>query len=162
MVDLELTNLTISATIQMAVAPVFLLAGISALLGVMTNRLGRVIDRTRALRSSTKVLNDEQQAFLDNELLSLERRGRFINVAITAATVSALLVCIVIFTLFMSQFIHVEMATAVATMFMICMFSLICALVTFLGEVLIAAKAMRKGLANVEKVMQNPPVKSPN
>ena len=35
----------IAHVIQLAVAPVFLLTGVGALLSVMTNRLGRVIDR---------------------------------------------------------------------------------------------------------------------
>jgi len=34
--------------IQLAIAPVFLLSGIAALLGVMANRLARIIDRARA------------------------------------------------------------------------------------------------------------------
>ena len=39
----------ISHAIQLAIAPVFLLTGISALLGVMATRLARVIDRARQL-----------------------------------------------------------------------------------------------------------------
>jgi hypothetical protein len=35
--------------IQLAVAPVFLLSGVSGLLGVLTNRLSRIIDRARVL-----------------------------------------------------------------------------------------------------------------
>lgn len=38
----------ISHVIQLAVAPVFLLAGIGSMLGVMANRLARVVDRARA------------------------------------------------------------------------------------------------------------------
>ncbi|MBX9812193.1 MAG: DUF2721 domain-containing protein [Burkholderiales bacterium] len=41
----------IAHVIQLAVAPVFLLTGVGALLSVMTNRLGRVIDRARVLEA---------------------------------------------------------------------------------------------------------------
>ena len=40
---------TIAHVIQLAVAPVFLLTGIGGMLSVMTNRLGRIVDRARAL-----------------------------------------------------------------------------------------------------------------
>ncbi len=40
---------TISRVIQLAVAPVFLLTGIGAILAVLTGRLGRVVDRFRVL-----------------------------------------------------------------------------------------------------------------
>ena len=39
----------VAHVIQLAVAPVFLLSGIGAMLSVMTSRLGRVVDRARVL-----------------------------------------------------------------------------------------------------------------
>ena len=43
----------VAETIRIAVAPVFLLTGLAALLGVITGRLSRVIDRARALGASS-------------------------------------------------------------------------------------------------------------
>jgi uncharacterized iron-regulated membrane protein len=43
---------TVASVIDVAVAPVFLLAGISGLLMVLTNRLGRTIDRSRSLQAA--------------------------------------------------------------------------------------------------------------
>ena len=42
---------TLARVIQLSVAPVFLLTGIGTMLSVMTNRLGRVIDRARVLEA---------------------------------------------------------------------------------------------------------------
>ena len=39
------TALLVQQAIQLSVAPVFLLTGIAGLLGVMANRLARIIDR---------------------------------------------------------------------------------------------------------------------
>ncbi|HUD96751.1 MAG TPA: DUF2721 domain-containing protein [Woeseiaceae bacterium] len=39
----------VAAIIELSVAPVFLLAGIGALLTVLSNRLGRITDRARVL-----------------------------------------------------------------------------------------------------------------
>ena len=150
--DLHLSNLTISAVIQVAVAPVFLLAGIAALLGVMTTRLGRIIDRSRRLHSSNRSnLTPAQIAMFEKELASLEVRGRFINLAITFATSSALMVCVVIITIFVSQFLNTNLGEVIAGLFVLCMLALIIALVTFLREVAAAASAMREGLVLAER-----------
>ena len=42
---------TIATVIQLAVAPVFLLAGIAGLLNVLSIRLGRVVDRVRVVET---------------------------------------------------------------------------------------------------------------
>ena len=98
---LELDIDTISHVVSISVAPVFLLAGISGLLMVLTNRLGRTIDRSRSLH---KTLTDQTQpqfkVAIEKEMASLVKRGRFINLAINLAAVSALMVCLVIITLF--------------------------------------------------------------
>ena len=88
--------------IQPAPAPFFLLTGIAGMLKVMAARLGRIIDRTRRLTEtpSTVSLSLNDLAF---ELRGLERRRRFANVAITACTLAALLVCIVIALLFLER-----------------------------------------------------------
>lgn len=44
-----ITAADIAHVIQLSVAPVFLLAGIGSILGVMANRLARVVDRARIL-----------------------------------------------------------------------------------------------------------------
>lgn len=42
---------TVSHVIQLAVAPVFLLSGVGAILAVLINRLGRIVDRYRLPRA---------------------------------------------------------------------------------------------------------------
>ena len=42
----------IAHAIQLAIAPVFLLTGIAGLLGVMSTRLARVIDRARSIETT--------------------------------------------------------------------------------------------------------------
>jgi len=151
--DLHLSTLSISSVIQIAVAPVFLLAGIAALLGVMTTRLGRIIDRSRQLHAGNRdALSVGTKALLEKELASLEARGRFINQAITFATSSALMVCVVIITIFVSQFLNANLGEVIAGLFVLCMLTLIVALISFLREVAAAASAMREGLVLAERV----------
>ncbi len=83
----------IARVIQLSVAPVFLLTGVSALLGVLSTRLGRTIDRARALEAT-------ESGHVLQDLAVLSRRAKLIYRAILLATTCALLVCFVIAALF--------------------------------------------------------------
>jgi len=85
----------ISSVIQLAVAPVFLLASIAGTLNVLSLRMGRIIDRGRVLND--KACDDESEAgrLLDHEQRLLARRAGLINRAIALCTVSGFFVCLV-------------------------------------------------------------------
>ena len=85
----------VARAIQLALAPVFLLTGISGLLNVMTNRLARIVDRARILSEGPTVAALPGQESLANRLHQLERRRHFSSIAITACTIAALLLCMV-------------------------------------------------------------------
>src|SRR4029434_2259932 len=86
----------LSRAIQLALAPVFLLTGIAALLGVMTGRLARIIDRGRACAEGRVAFASADYLSIARERRMLEPRRLFTSAAITATTVAALLVCVVI------------------------------------------------------------------
>ena len=98
----------IAHVIQLAVAPVFLLTGIGAILAVMTNRLGRIIDRARVLEVMLNAASPEMLPVLRNDLATLSRRAKLISFAITLCTTTALLICMVIAILFLSAFLHFD------------------------------------------------------
>src|SRR6267378_749815 len=60
----SISGTDISHVIQLSVAPVFLLAGIGSILGVMANRLARVIDRSRTLEARLPGAEKEVCAYL--------------------------------------------------------------------------------------------------
>ena len=82
----------IAHQIELAVAPVFLLAGIGALLNVMAQRLARVVERARTLERDFAGLDEEFRRLATAELAVLDRRMTLVNLAITACTAAALLV----------------------------------------------------------------------
>lgn len=155
--DLPLWNLSsIAETIKIAVAPVFLLAGISALLGVMTSRLGRIIDRSRILQRGRRDLDEtdvDLEHLINKEMRMLLRRGQYINYAINLATSSALLVCIVIMALFLSGLIQANFSAAIAVLFIICMAMMVVGLSLFLMEVFLATRSMRDSLIRSESLI---------
>jgi Protein of unknown function (DUF2721) len=135
----------IGHVIQLAVAPVFLLTGVSGLLAVLTNRLARIIDRARALEDRLPKLPQVEQAGLENELRQLSQRARLINRAVSLCTICALLICAVIVALFVGAFLSTDMSIFIGLIFTGAMLSLFLALVTFLQEVSLATRSLRIG-----------------
>jgi hypothetical protein len=139
----------IAHVIQLAVAPVFLLSGIGALLSVMTNRLGRVVDRARVLEHAARQRGGPEDAVLMTELVTLSRRAALIGRSIALCTITALLVAAVIAALFLGAFLGVNPATTVAWFFIAAMVSLFLGLLLFLREILLATSTLRIGLDHV-------------
>ena len=140
----ELPVTSIAHAIQLAVAPVFLLTGVASILSVLTNRLGRIIDRSRLLhgRSASVVETDQS---IQVELKSLKRRARFIHLAIGLCTTCLLLICSVVAVLFLGSFIDVNIAVVIASLFVAAMLCLIIALFYFIGEIFLATAHVRGG-----------------
>ena len=142
---------TIAHVIEISVAPVFLLAGISGLLMVLTNRLARTIDRSRSLQlAELALLLPDQKVAIESEMHSLFKRSRFINLSISLATCSALLVCLVIIMLFLGSLVSINVAQVIASLFIVCMVVLSAAFSCFLAEVFIAARSLRASLVSME------------
>jgi hypothetical protein len=93
----------IAHAIQLAIAPVFLLTGLAALLGVMANRLARVIDRARSIEATWPSLDTDAWSAARLEMRSLERRRNMCSWSINFCTLAALLVCLVIVTSFIEE-----------------------------------------------------------
>jgi hypothetical protein len=134
----------IAHAIQLAVAPVFLLLGIGAMLGVMTSRLGRVIDRARVLEGQLRDGGADAAPRLA-QLGTLSRRAQLASRSITLCTITALLVCSVIAVLFVGAVLAFDPSIAVALLFIAAMGTFILGLITFLREILLATASLRIG-----------------
>jgi hypothetical protein len=129
----------IARVIQLSIAPVFLITGIAGLLGVLSSRLGRTIDRARVLAKE----NDGER--FHEELTILARRAKLMYRAISLGTMSALLICFVIASLFISAFVKFPVSAVVVVLFVAAMLALIAALLVFLREVFLATRILRIG-----------------
>lgn len=135
---------SIASAIQLSIAPVFLLTGVGVILGVLTNRLARIVDRSRALEDRLHA-SPEELAPVRVDLRVLSARARLMNRAIAMCTFGALLVCLVIVTLFVSTFADAHLGQVIALAFTGAMVALIGALVTFLREIYLATRGLRTG-----------------
>jgi hypothetical protein len=133
----------ITRTIQLAVAPVFLLTALGTTLGVLATRLARVVDRARRIEGR---LADEEgagrQASLD-ELKRLAFRARIIQLAITAGVTAALLVCLLIEVAFIGYLFGADFGNAVAVLFILAIAAFVLALLFFLREIFTAITTLR-------------------
>ena len=135
----------IAHVIQLAVGPVFLLTGVGAMLGVLANRLARIIDRARVLEERLGVLGGTERAASEADLLTLSGRARHINRAIGLSVSCALLICAVIVALFAGAFLETDVSTLIGIVFIAAMCALIGALISFLLEISIATRSLRIG-----------------
>jgi hypothetical protein len=136
----------ITHTIQLAVAPVFLLTALGTTLGVLSTRLARIVDRARRAEGR---LPGEQGAARDasiRELRMLEDRVRLIHWALTLGTCAALLVCLLIAVAFVGYLLGARVGVVMAVLFIAAMSAYVGALVCFLREVFAAIATMRFGL----------------
>ncbi len=135
----------ISQVIQLAVAPVFLLAGIGAFINVSTFRLGRIFDRSRLLEANVADHDPARHAKIVADLSTLRRRARLAYLGITLDIVAALLVCILIAMAFIEHFFGFEIRGLIGGLFIAAMLSLIGGLLAFLREVFVAVRGLSIG-----------------
>ncbi len=133
--------------IQLAIAPVFLLTGVGTNMLVLTNRLARIIDRSRTLEERLEEPEghtaDKERAARD-ELQILFRRARKINRAIFLSTTCALLICMVVAMLFVTDALNLRLASVIAGMFVLAMVSLTGSFIYLLREILLATDFMNQ------------------
>src|SRR5512133_3420700 len=68
----------IAHAIQLAVTPIFLLAGVGITVNILTTRLGRIVDRARVLSGQAQARNTGESPAADAEMAVLSRRARLI------------------------------------------------------------------------------------
>lgn len=135
---------TVAQAIQLAIAPVFLLAGLGAFLNVCVSRLARIIDRARLVEQM--VLDSPAGPMHDRhvwEINRLDRRMRVVNRAIFLCVASAVAVCAVVCLMFLAVLVEPPLGPAIAVVFILAMLLITAAFATFLHEVRLAAKTIR-------------------
>jgi hypothetical protein len=135
----------IAQIIQLSVAPVFLLAGVGAIVNAMSTRLGRVIDRARMLEAELEAADARRAERIHGELATLSKRARLIGLGVALSVVCALLVTLLLIAAFLAAFLATDFSVLLAVVFVAALAAFSGALVVFLREVLIATATLRIG-----------------
>ena len=134
---------TVAQVIQLAVAPVFLLAGVGAFLNVCAMRLARIIDRARGIEPRLLASRGGEHDRLRADLRVLDRRIVVVNWAIFASVLSALLICAVVVLLFAAGLTGAHFGTPIALLFIASMISIGAGFFIFLIETRMASRSVR-------------------
>lgn len=149
-------NVDIVHLIQLAVAPVFLLAGVAGLLNVFTSRLTRIIDKLEKLDSFVH----EQEVLDENYELNeaVIKRRKFLvmrmentNLAILFCTATGLMVGMVIMSVFLSALMAFDTKLFISVLFILAMVFLVIALLLFLREIYFTTSFIRTKKENIYK-----------
>jgi hypothetical protein len=133
----------VARLIQLAVAPVFLLTAVGTIIGVLSTRLGRAVDRSRLLEDRLRQLQPEGQKAAREELGVLSRRVRLVYAAIVLAVICALFVGLLIAVAFVDAFINIDLSKFIGLLFIGAMVAFIFSLLVFLREIFLAVTSAR-------------------
>jgi len=137
----------ITHVIQLAVAPVFLLTAVGTLLAVLTNRLGRAVDRARVLEKLFPDILAEaraaERAAVETELRIIDQRVKLIYAAIVLSVLCALCICILIAVAFIDAFLAINLSKMLGVLFIGAMLALIGSLLMFMREIFVAVTTVR-------------------
>ncbi|MDQ3077791.1 MAG: DUF2721 domain-containing protein [Pseudomonadota bacterium] len=137
----ELTQL--AQIIQLAVAPVFLLAGLGAFLNVCAGRLARIVDRARGLEPRILASRGAEHDRLVSEVRMLDRRIRVVNAAIFSSVLAALIISAVVVLLFAAFLTGIRFGTIIALLFIASMVFTALGFAIFLHETRLGTRSVR-------------------
>jgi uncharacterized protein YacL len=136
-------NGLIAQTIQLALAPVFVLVAIGNIMNILSARLGRVVDRSRVLQALHGTTSGPDHDAVVREIRMVDDRIRIIGRAIMLLVASGLTIGLVVAILFVEELISTDMQLVAAAFFFVAIMLLMAALWQFMRETRLAAAALR-------------------
>ncbi len=129
--------------LQTAIGPMILISGLGLLLLTMTNRLGRIIDRSRSLIDNLESFPELHIQRINEEVAILWTRARYIRTAILLATMTCLGASLLIIMLFLSALVNLDLPLVLSAIFIISMLCLSSSLVFFVLDVNLTLAALK-------------------
>ena len=133
----------IAQTIQLALAPVFVMVAIGNILGTLSSRLGRVVDRSREMQRRHAETQGTAHDIVVREMRIIDRRIALIGRAMLVLVLSGLAIGTTVAVLFVEELARVDLQQVAATTFLISVALLMWALLLFLAETRAASAALR-------------------
>jgi len=150
------THITdVARVIQLAIAPVFLLTAVGAIVGVLSARLARIIDRMRVLEERLPNTAANDLTLMHEELAVLGRRLRLVYLAIGLSVVCSLFVGLLIAIAFVGAFLSADLSKFVGLLFIAAMLAFIGSMVVFLREIFLAVNSTRNSVHLREAIRSN-------
>ena len=129
--------------IQVSTTPVILISGMGLLLLTMTNRMGRIIDRTRLYAAQLRIAGAAEREQLEVQLELTWQRAKIVRFALTAATSSMLMSAALVIVIFVGAVTHRELNVLMLVFFGAALLLLVASLVAFLRDIFQSLAALR-------------------
>jgi len=143
--------------IQLAITPVILITGLGSLLLTMTNRMGRIVDRTRILAGQARSATATgERAHIESQLKIMYQRAKIIRLAVTLAASSMFFSGTLIVMIFLSALLNVPLAAAILGVFIVGVLLLLGSLAAFLRDIFLSLNALA---LEVDRALDHPPLK---
>lgn len=133
----------IAHTIQLALAPVFVLVAIGNILNLLSTRLSRVVDRARLLQQRHGETEGVAHDMVVTEIRAIDQRIHLVTRSIRLLVISGLSIGLTVAVLFLEELINMPFERIAAGFFLFSIFLLMWALVLFLRETQVAAATLR-------------------
>jgi hypothetical protein len=133
----------IAQTIQLALAPVFVLVAMGNILNLLSSRLGRVVDRSRTLQDRHMATKGPDHDEVVAEIRMIDKRIGLITRAIRVMVISGLMVGLTVAVLFLEELVSLNLQRVAAATFLAAIALLMWALVLFLRETQVSAQQLR-------------------
>lgn len=133
----------IAHTIQLALAPVFMLVAIGNIMNILTTRLGRIVDRGRNLQRLYGETRGAEHDVVVIEIRYIDRRIQLIGRALLMLVISGLAIGVTVGALFVGQLRKLDVEVPVGISFFVAIVLLMIALVYLLLETRLVAKTLR-------------------
>lgn len=144
--------------IQLAITPVILISGMGALMITLTNRMARIVDRTRVVAEAMPTASGDDRKHLEDQLNIMWRRALLIRRAVTSNGLSMLVSCLLVVVLFATALFHLQMPALVLGLFAAGILLLIASLVDFLRDIFVSLHALH---LQVERARNRPSTTAP-
>lgn len=128
--------------LQAAVSPVVMISGVGLLILSMTNRLARVVDRSRQLGTARRSAAPADLPSMVSQLATLVRRARLLRRAIRFAALCVLMAALLVIVLFLSAYLGLQSMLPSVALFILCLGSLIVALISFIQDINLSLAAL--------------------
>jgi len=133
----------IAQTIQLALAPVFVLVAMGNIMNILSLRLARAVDRSRHLQERHVETQGADHDRVVLAMRTLDRRLQLITRSITLLVLSGLTIGTCVALLFVEELFDVNLQQVAGAAFFLAILLLMAALWLFLREIRIAAGAIR-------------------
>ncbi len=143
----------IAQTIQLALAPVFVLVAIGNIMNLLSTRLGRIVDRSRQLQERHVETKGPEHDEVVREMRAIARRIHLITRAIFLLVLSGLAIGTTVAVLFLDEVAGFKLPLVAAGFFLVALALMMVALLLFLAETRVAAAQLRipRGYLELER-----------